>query len=75
MVAVFSPDSLKLIRLDRSRDFVFWSSLDNVYNFLFFWKCVKEKNPYALYVRRLVSVFLFLDIEEAIMVVTNVKEV
>ena len=36
MVAVFSLDSLKLIRLDRSRDFVFSSSLDNVYNFYFF---------------------------------------
>jgi len=49
MVAVFSPDCVKSVRLDKTRDFVYWFSLDSVYN-IFFWKCVKAKNPYALYV-------------------------
>jgi len=35
----------------------------------------KAKNPYALYVRSLVSAFLFFDIEEAIEIATYTKEV
>jgi len=42
---------------------------------LLFSKCVKEKNPYALYVKSIILAFLFFDLEKAIMVVATAKEV
>ncbi|KAG7552214.1 MULE transposase domain [Arabidopsis thaliana x Arabidopsis arenosa] len=72
--AVLSPECLSTVRLDKSRDFIFWARADSVYNSIFS-KCLEEKNPYALYVRSIEEAFRNFDIEEAIKIVAVVRRV
>ncbi|CAL9223378.1 unnamed protein product [Arabidopsis halleri] len=74
MKAVLSPECLSSVRLEKSRDFIFWSRAESVYNY-FFSKCVEEKNPYALYVRSIELAFRNFDIEEAINIAATVRGV
>ncbi|XP_010495109.1 PREDICTED: uncharacterized protein LOC104772163 [Camelina sativa] len=73
-VAVHSPETLALVRLDRHSDFVKWARPDSVYHD-FFGMCLYEKNPYALYVKSLFLAFQCSALKEAIAVVSTIKHV
>lgn len=71
--AVFSPETLSSVRLDRCPDFAAWSRPTSPY-LGFFSKCLAENNIYALYVHSLVLGFRFCDINRAISVVSSIKD-
>ncbi|CAD5327206.1 unnamed protein product [Arabidopsis thaliana] len=74
MVDVFSPDNLKSVRLDKTRDFVYLSSLVSVYN-LFFLEMCKGKKSLCIVCSKPSFGFPIFYIEEAIEIAAYAKEV
>lgn len=71
--AAMSPETLSCVRLDRSPCFLQMEQPNSVYH-NFYCKCLKNLNPYALYVESLVLGFRVCYLDGAIDILNDIKE-
>lgn len=72
--AVFSPETLSSVRMDKNEDFVGWSKpTSSFYNI--FSKCLDHGNPYALYAQSIYHAFIDCNLAAAIDILDNIKHI
>lgn len=72
--AVFSPETLNSVRLDKSPLFIQMAQQSSTYHG-FYTKCLEYNNPYALYLHSLVLGFRICDLPGAIAILDGIKDV
>jgi len=70
--AEYSPATLRSVRLELNENFVQWSESSSSY-YAFYFACLKQQNPFALYVVSLKLGFRNLDLDGAISVLKKIQ--